>query len=280
MSLDWWRRRKALRGLSIGLARGAATAAARHIDPSNPISWEFTAFSQNGEDGIIDYLTRQLVQPNRYFIEIGASNGLDNNSAWLAVARRYHGLMIEARPSRAARARATMNRVASGVDVMSLYVNRDNVARIREQTVLMTPDVFSLDIDGIDYHVLSALLAEGLEPRILVVEYNSAFGPERSVTVPYQPDFNVVKAHTSRLYYGASVTAWRRLLEPRGYRFVTVESNGVNAFFIAPGAFSESFVGALGEVLAFAENNAQWLKFREPWDRQYARISGLPLIEV
>lgn len=65
----------------MSLARGAATSALRNLDMSNLSSWEFSGFSQNGEDGIIDVLTRNIVEPNRYFIEIGASDGVENNTA-------------------------------------------------------------------------------------------------------------------------------------------------------------------------------------------------------
>ena len=88
--------------IAIALARAAATSALRQLDPARPSTWEFTGFSQNGEDGIVDYLCGRLLRPHRYFIEIGASNGLENNTTWLAMARRYAGLMIDGDPSKVA----------------------------------------------------------------------------------------------------------------------------------------------------------------------------------
>src|SRR3979411_658780 len=58
------------------LARAAATAPLRIINPKEPRTWEFSGFSQHGEDGIIDYLCSQLLRPNRFFFEIGAGDGL------------------------------------------------------------------------------------------------------------------------------------------------------------------------------------------------------------
>jgi len=72
------------------------------LDHTDPISWSFSGFSQNGEDGIIDYLASRLRNPNYYFVEIGAADGLENNTSWLAIARRYSGLMLEADPDAAA----------------------------------------------------------------------------------------------------------------------------------------------------------------------------------
>src|SRR5882672_476960 len=71
--------------VNIALSRAAATSAQRTIDPTNPISWEFCGFSQNQEDGIIDYLCRHLKRSNRYFVEIGSHSGIENNTMWLAV---------------------------------------------------------------------------------------------------------------------------------------------------------------------------------------------------
>jgi hypothetical protein len=46
--------------MQLAFARAAATAGIRVIDPANPESWEFSGFSQHGEDGIIDYLIGQM----------------------------------------------------------------------------------------------------------------------------------------------------------------------------------------------------------------------------
>ncbi|MHB1589856.1 MAG: hypothetical protein ACYCUL_09610, partial [Metallibacterium scheffleri] len=90
--------------IAIALAKGARMAA-RRIDPGDPASWEFAAFSQNGEDGVLDVLRSQLRECNRTFLEIGASDGIDNNTAWLAIAEKYGGLMIEGDARKSARAR-------------------------------------------------------------------------------------------------------------------------------------------------------------------------------
>ena len=57
---------------------------ARRIDLTRPATWEFSGFSQNGEDGILDVLRHQLTRSNRYFIEIGAADGIENNIGALA----------------------------------------------------------------------------------------------------------------------------------------------------------------------------------------------------
>ena len=79
----------------IGLSKGSISLTNRNIDLTKPSSWEFSGLSQNGEDGIINVLKNQLIKSNRYFIEIGTADGLENNSAWLLITENFNGLMIE-----------------------------------------------------------------------------------------------------------------------------------------------------------------------------------------
>jgi len=265
--------------LAMGFARASATSALRQIDPTDPRTWEFCGFSQNGEDGIIDYLCSRLMNANRYFVEIGAGDGLENNTTWLALAKRYGGLMIDGQPGKIAECAQALNRLNWALDFACVLVNRQTIGEVERRAILRNPDVFSLDIDSIDYHVAHALLERGFRPKILVVEYNSVFGPDRGVTVPYKDEFNRHSEHPSGYYYGASVTAWRRLLEPAGYQFVTVEQNGLNAFFVDRSEFSPAFLnGIRGE--AYRENVVHRQESRSGWRAQFEQIQHLPLVEV
>lgn len=264
--------------IAIALAKGARMGA-RRIDPRDPASWEFSAFSQNGEDGVLDVLRSQLRERNRTFLEIGASDGIDNNTAWLAIAEKYGGLMIEGDARKSARARRLLPGYALAIDCVAMFVTRASVADIVARALHADPDVCSLDIDGNDYHIATALLDAGLRPKIWVVEYNAAFGPERRVSVVYDDAFDFTAAHPSQLYYGVSIAGWRALFAQRGYRFVSVERNGVNAFFVDPACFAPGFLdGTHG--LDYAENRFQLHKFRAPWSEQFRRIADLPLVEI
>ena len=199
------------------LVRGAASARLRELDPTDPLSWEFCAFSQNGEDGILDYLTRRILQPNRFFIEAGAGDGRENNTSWLAVARRFSGIMIDADPLLADTGWRLMRYLTPYVRFRRA---RCTPANIQEHFWTPNPDVFSIDIDGGEKEIVSAFLEAGLRPAILVTEFDFRPGP-------------------------GPIKAWRELLDGHGYRFVTVESNAVNAFFLDPARFDPSFVAGL-----------------------------------
>ncbi len=264
--------------VAIALARGARMAA-RRIDPRDPASWEHSAFSQNGEDGVLDVLRAQLRTANRSFVEIGAADGIENNSAWLAIAEKYCGLMVEGDARRSARARRLLPLCGIGVECATLFVTRAGAPALARRALYNDPDVCSLDIDGNDYHIADALLQAGLRPKIWVVEYNAAFGPERRVSIEYSDTFDFAAAHPSRLYYGVSIAGWRAFFARHGYRFVTVERNGVNAFFADPACFVAGFLDGV-QGLDFAENRFQLHKFRQPWPQQFERIARMPLVEI
>ncbi len=90
--------------------------------------------------------------------------------------------------------------------------------------------ILHIDIDGNDYWVWKAI--DGVKADVVIVEYNSVFGRERAITVPYRQDFERRKAHHCNLYWGASVAAFVTLGESKGYSFVGSNSAGNNAFFV------------------------------------------------
>lgn len=265
--------------VSLALSRAAATSALRTVDPTRPITWEFCGFSQNGEDGIIDFLTRQIKNPNRYFVEIGASDGWENNTSWLAIGRKFSGVMIEGNEKIAKRGLRMVGEHNLGVEFLNLFVTKENVNGLANQVLFQDCDVFSLDIDGNDYYLVQTLFEAGFRPKIFVVEYNSAFGPDLPITIEYARNFNYLTAHQTQLYYGASIAAWKKIFHEKGYRFVTVDSNGVNGFFIDPRHFDEPFVENI-RGLSFQENFFQFKKFKTAWGKQFAMIKDMRFMEI
>ena len=266
--------------INAALSTAAATAPLRLLDDTDPASWEFTGFSQNGEDGVVDVLTRRLLAPTRHFLEIGASDGIENNTAWLAFARRFSGLMVEGDRRTAKRAAVAVASLP-GVDAMNLFVALDNLASIRSRNAVDDLDVLSVDVDGNDWHVVNRLLETGLAPAVLVVEYNAVFGPDASVTIPYHADFSIRDdAYPSHLYFGASVGAWRSLCKRHGLRFLTVEQNGVNAFLVDPRRFEASFLDRVRGT-RYRDNFYQRHAFDGAgWEERFERIEDRELQAV
>lgn len=276
--------------IAAGFSRGAASMGARLIDSVSPQSWEFGAFSQHGEDGILDYLIRNLKNSDKYFLEIAAGDGLENCTAYLALNTKWSGVMVEGDHFLAEHCRRVYQNRIWNVLVRECYVNLENIAGILAVLPKKDFDLFSLDIDSIDFHILRATIELGYRPKIIVVEYNSALGPEHAVTVPYKPVFNRWTEHLSGVYYGASVVAWRVLLEPFGYKFVSVDSSGTNAFFAKEDHFQKDFLEKLMPIdfvnnatdinpttLVAADAAADKVFVLPDWQKQFSLLSNMPL---
>ena len=111
------------------------------------------------------------------------------------------------------------------------FITKDNINQLISRYTSCTDiGLLSIDMDGVDYWVWEAINV--INPRIVVCEYNSLFGPEKKVTVPYKDGFTRRKAHYSDLYFGASLAAFVELGERKGYDFIGVASTGINAFFV------------------------------------------------
>jgi hypothetical protein len=116
---------------------------------------------------------------------------------------------------------------ARGLTFLAAEVTPVNVNELLEREGYAGEvDLLSIDIDSYDYWVLEALTAAS--PRVLVLEYNALFGPERRVTIP----LNQPLASTPKGYNGASLAALTDLAARKGYRLVACENAGVNAFFL------------------------------------------------
>lgn len=116
----FWRAIQNMQYITIALSRAYTTMPLRDIDPTDPLSWQFCGFSQGGEDGITDYLASRIRNPNRYFIEIGASDGLENNTSWMAIAKRFSGLMVDGDKKKVLNLRAIMDMFNLGVECLHL----------------------------------------------------------------------------------------------------------------------------------------------------------------
>jgi len=193
--------------------------------------YEFKVFSQWGEDGIIQFLVANLAISKRTFIEFGVEDFSEANCRFLMMKDRWSGFVIDGSAKNINRLRSSHDYWRHSLQARAAFVTRENIGEILEQSGFAKDvGILSLDIDGVDYHVLSALAS--WRPSILIVEYNAVFGQRRAVSVPYDPGFQRASKHRSNLYYGASLPAFHALLSGRAYALVGVNTAGSNAFFV------------------------------------------------
>ena len=51
--------------------------------------------SQNGEDGIIDYIFSKIGTTNKFSVEFGVGDGFESNTAYLLEKKNWKGLMMD-----------------------------------------------------------------------------------------------------------------------------------------------------------------------------------------
>jgi hypothetical protein len=192
---------------------------------------EFKVFSQFGEDGIIQFLVSRVTIERDVFVEFGVEDYRESNTRFLLVHDNWRGLVMDAGSSHQEFLISSGLLWRHHVDAVSTFIDRANINDlIVGAGVEGDIGLLSIDIDGNDYWVMDAI--EAVSPRIMVVEYNSAFGRTAAVTIPYDQGFVRSEAHWSNLYWGASLAALRRLADRRGYGLVGGNRAGNNAFFV------------------------------------------------
>ena len=234
----------------------------------------FRIMSQNEEDGITCALLQEIGDTVGKFVEIGAGrNG--GNSGFLASELNFAGLMVDQN----AKALMSLN-FGDQVHIINEWVTAENVNELITQHGLAGElDLFSLDIDGNDYWVWKAMTAAN--PRIVILEYNSLLGAERSVTIRYDPKFTVAidAPHRRAYYYGASIQAWTNLAKEKGYRLVAVEPRGVNVFFLRNDVATH--IPACDPAAVYRWNRRDTPLFTEGFDAfEAAKAAGREFVDV
>ena len=211
---------------------------------------------------MIQWLAQRVPLQRHAFVEFGVQDYRESNTRFLVELDDWEGLIIDAGDEH----RAFLERTELGwrhsVTAKQAFLTVENLNDvIRDAGFDGDVGLVSIDVDGVDYWLLEALTV--VSPRILVVEYNSLFGPEASVTVPYSPGFDRAVAHHSGLCFGASLLALTQLANRKGYALVGSNSAGTNGFFVR-----RDVLGAMAEV---APADA----WREARVRQARDVSGL-----
>jgi hypothetical protein len=194
---------------------------------------EFKVFSQFGEDGILQYLIREtgITRTEQVFVEFGVQDYLESNTRYLLQSDNWRGLILDGSEKYMASVRARDLYWRHDLTARSAWIDRDNINQLIIQAGIRgTIGLLSVDIDGNDYWVWERI--EAVDPVIVVLEWNSVFGPEHAVTVPYDPSFVRQEAHASRLYWGASIRALASLGARKGYALVGSNTAGNNVFFV------------------------------------------------
>jgi hypothetical protein len=194
-------------------------------------SVEFKVFSQWGDDGIIQWLVSQLSFPHRTFVEFGVENYQESNTRFLLMNNNWSGLVMDSSEEHVAQIRSEPYYWRHELTAKCAFIDVENVnALIGAENFGRDLGLLHIDLDGNDYWIWKAI--DVVVPILVILEYNAVFGVDRSITVPYGAKFSRTQAHSSNLYFGASLPALYQLSLTKGYAFVGCNGAGNNAYFV------------------------------------------------
>jgi len=192
---------------------------------------DYKVFSQTGEDGIIDYLLYSLNIKVPKFVEIGVGDYRESNTRYIFQKNCSKGLIVDKNKNLKKKVSKIVKLWKGDLTIIETTVTSENILYILNSNDFDNNlDVFSLDVDGIDYWILKVLPEKF--SKIVVVEYNSIFGANLEVTIPNLNDFDRKKYHYSSLCYGVSLQALVKLMNKKKYVFVGSNIACFNAFFV------------------------------------------------
>jgi len=228
------------------------------LNAKGPLSFDdvgCSVFSQNNEDGILLYIFSKIGFKARKSLEIGCN--VDNttiglpegNTVNLIVHFGFHGLIIDMNAGAVGAlrhffascfstrhfhqapdlARKCPSDYYSPV-ILASEVTPDNVDRLLAENGFSGEiDLLSIDVDGIDILLFEAISA--CSPRVVLIEVNSRLPfEERRYRGPEKGRDVSTVAH--RQDAGVSLADAVARVEARGYVFVGMNNNLINAFFL------------------------------------------------
>lgn len=213
-------------------------ASPRYEHPKCLIGFGNKIYSQSDEDGIIREIFNRIGVTNKVFIEFGIGNGLENNT--LALLFEYwQGLWIDASTRSIQKIRKHFHSIIDSgyLKVIDSFITKDNInTLISKHLEWREIDLLSIDIDGNDYHILSAIAC--ISPRVIVIEYNAKFTPP----VFYCMDYDEAHSWSKDDCFGASLKFLEVQLRESGYSLVGCNLSGTNAFFVRTDLISDQFL--------------------------------------
>jgi hypothetical protein len=246
------------------------------MNSNNINDYEFKIFSQFGDDGIIQYLIKNVAIENDVFIEFGVENYLESNTRFLLMNNNWSGFVMDG-----------SEKVMNSLNNQSWYwkyclthkaafIDKENINDLLSTTGFSNIGLLHIDLDGNDYHILTEIELSKLNPSIIIMEYNSVFGSERAITVPYHKDFIRTKAHYSNLFFGASLSALNFAATKKGYSLVGCNLAGNNAYFVRKDLLNEKVI-EFSVKIAYKES-----KFRESRNPDYSLsfLAGKERLEI
>ena len=200
-----------------------------NTNPNNAglLAFSGTVTSEHGEDGVIKRVFEIIGAGEKWCVELGALNGTHGSNVWRLIKKEgWSGVLIEADQTYFEKLRREFFGTpgAECVDAFVSFEGPQSLDSILAKTSLPKNfDLFSLDIDGNEYHLWDSLRT--YRPRVMLIEFNP--------TIPNDVAF--IQPRDMTVFQGSSLRAFVELGERKGYELIA--ANETNAFFVVKELF-------------------------------------------
>lgn len=154
----------------------------------------------------------------KFFVDIGASNDIRESQTEFLLSEGWQGVAFEGDLEKA----TGLQRRLPSLKVVNGFVTPENVLNLFEKHEVPKKGFYlSLDIDGYDYHVLTAILQE-YKPDVVISEINEKIPTPIRFSVKYSPSYHWDGSH----FYGYSIMMAEDFLR-YGYAIHDLDFNNV-----------------------------------------------------
>jgi len=161
----------------------------------------YKGYSQKNQHCYIKSVFDQIGTTNKFYVDVGAYNGITNSNVYDLLKVGWYGLMID-------------NNIENyQINLIKESVTKNNIKNIFAANLVPNEfDFLSIDIDGMDYWILESILSK-YSPRVIVIETNVRFDVEESKVLKYKKDY----CWDGLNWYGASPFAVKKMVNKFNY---------------------------------------------------------------
>jgi hypothetical protein len=185
-------------------------------------------FSNDGSDGIINYLLSKI--KIKYFsaLEIG-SGGSGSSLIFLSHFYGWTCNMVDADCKQITEIKSVISSYSFNgkINIIKRFITLENINNLEKEVGPI--DFLSIDVDGNDYYLWDKMNI--LRPSLVQIEYNSLLEKDNILT-KYDKDYNKYKYHPKIQFVGSSLKKLNSLAQKKNYGLIYCNSSGNNAYFV------------------------------------------------
>lgn len=203
------------------------------------LNYKKNVYSQNGEDGIINYLSKKLKINRGCFCEFGAWDGIHLSNCRVLAEMGWSGLFIEGEKDRY---KELVNNYKNNNKIININswvdTQKNTLDILLKKSKIKSLDFLSIDIDGLDYEIMRSLK---IRPRIICIEVNAGHGGLKK---------NKIKTSIAKNNVGQPLSLFVDLAESMGYGLVCYTGN---AFFVRKADIKKYGLSIVSPKVAYSD---------------------------